>query len=147
MKKVRLFNVGFFIISIALLQSCAKEGCTDVDAVNYDSYVDKNDGSCTYEGSVVFWYDAETSDSLYYDGSTILIYTVDGEVVGTQNVNIYWTGAPDCNQDGSITVTKDLGSDKSKSFTYSVKDEFDYEIWGGNMQFDANTCWGHELVW
>ena len=53
----------------------------------------------------------------------------------------------DCNQDGSITVTKDLGSDKSKSFTYSVKDEFDYEIWGGNMQFDANTCWGHELVW
>ena len=67
--------------------------------------------------------------------------------MGTQNVNIYWTGAPDCNQDGSITVTKDLGSDKSKSFTYSVKDEFDYEIWGGNMQFDANTCWGHELVW
>ena len=84
---------------------------------------------------------------MYYDGSTILIYTVDGEVVGTQNVNIYWTGEPACNQDGSITVTKDLGSDKSKSFTYSVKDEFDYEIWGGNMQFDANTCWGHELVW
>ena len=45
MKKVRLFNVLLFIFSIALLQSCAKEGCTDVDAVNYDSYADKNDGS------------------------------------------------------------------------------------------------------
>ena len=72
MKKVRLFNVLLFIFSIALLQSCAKEGCTDVDAVNYDSYADKNDGSCTFEGSVVFWYDAETADSLYYSSYGIV---------------------------------------------------------------------------
>ena len=68
-------------------------------------------------------------------------------MVGTQGTNTYWTGAPDCGQSGSITVTKDLGSDKTKSFTYSVVDDLGDEIWGGNLEFTGNTCWGHELVW
>ena len=110
-------------------------------------YILESNGSCTFQGMVVFWYDEATSDSLYYFGSDFLIYTVVGEVVGTQDINTYWTGAPDCGQSGSITVTKDLGSDKTKSFTYSVVDDLGDEIWGGNLEFTGNTCWGHELVW
>ncbi len=68
-------------------------------------------------------------------------------MVGTQDINTCWTGAPACGQSGSITVTKDLGSDKKKSFTYSVVDDLGDEIWGGNLEFTGNTCWGHELVW
>jgi hypothetical protein len=134
-------------LTLFSLNSCLKNGCTDIDAINFDSYAEKNDGSCTYEGRVVFWHNAATSDSLYYFGSDFLTYIVDGEVVGTQDINTYWTGAPDCGQSGSITVTKDLGSDRTKSFTYSVVDDLGDELWGGELIFNANTCWGHELVW
>ena len=68
-------------------------------------------------------------------------------MVGTQDINSYWTVTPNNGQSVSITVTKDLGSDKKKSFTYSVVDDLCDEIWGGNLEFTGNTCWGHELVW
>jgi hypothetical protein len=145
MKKI-IYFLSIVLMS-SLMFSCAKEGCTDPDAENYNSSADKSDGSCTFQGRVVFWYNEATSDSLYYFGSDVLTYTVDGEVVGTQDINTYWTGAPDCEQSGSITVTKDLGSDKTKSFTYTIVDDLGDEIWGGNLEFTGNTCWGHELTW
>ena len=33
--------------------SCKKEGCTDVDATNYNSEAKKDDGTCTFEGKHV----------------------------------------------------------------------------------------------
>ena len=68
-------------------------------------------------------------------------------MVWTQDINSYWAVTPDNGQSGSITVTKDLGSDKKKSFTCSVVDDLGDEIWGGNLEFTGNTCWVHELVW
>lgn len=35
-----------------LSSSCVKEGCTDEDAINYDSEADDNDGSCVYKDSI-----------------------------------------------------------------------------------------------
>ena len=85
--------------------SWAKEGRTNPDAENYNSSATKSDGSCTFQGRVVFWYDEANSDSLYYFGSDFLIYTVNGEVVGTQDMNTYCTVAPDYGQSVSITLT------------------------------------------
>ncbi|MGV3631446.1 MAG: imelysin family protein [Bacteroidota bacterium] len=47
MKKI-LFPV---ICIAALAVSCKKEGCTDPDALNYNSEAKKDDGSCTYDES------------------------------------------------------------------------------------------------
>ena len=68
-------------------------------------------------------------------------------MVGTQEINTYLKVVPICGQSVSIAVTKDLGSNKTKSFNYSVVDDLGDEIWGGNLEFTGNTCWGHELVW
>ncbi len=40
--------LSFFISNTA----CVKEGCTDQDAINYDSDADDNDGSCVYKDSI-----------------------------------------------------------------------------------------------
>ena len=60
----------------------------------------------------------------YSFGSDFLTYTVDGKVVGTQDIN----------RAGQLllleVLLKDLGSDKTKSFTYSVVDDLGDEIWG-----------------
>ena len=145
MKKITTILTIFTIT--ALTFSCAKEGCTDPDAYTYSIEATKDDASCTFSGRVVFWYNEANSDSLYYFGSDVLNYFVDCQAIGIQNTDIFWTGAPECGQSGSITVTKELGSDKTKSFTYSIVDDLGDEIWGGNLEFNANTCWGHELVW
>lgn len=133
------------LLSAALFTGCKKEGCTDRDSVNYDADADKDDGSCKYEGEVVFWYDQSTSTFLQDDQAYTLTYYVDGQVVGSSATSVYWTGAPDCGQNGSVTVTKDLGTDKSKSYSYKVIDQTGWEYWSGTVTFSANTCIKQEL--
>lgn len=38
------------LITVVCFQSCKTEGCTDINAINYDSDADTNDGSCIFEG-------------------------------------------------------------------------------------------------
>jgi len=46
--KIFYLPVLALFIGALTLTSCKKEGCTDNDALNYDSEADKDDGSCTY---------------------------------------------------------------------------------------------------
>ena len=52
------------MFSVVLLGSCAKEGCTDPQATNYDADATKDDGSCNppaigsfYQGGIIFYLD------------------------------------------------------------------------------------------
>jgi hypothetical protein len=100
-----------------------------------------------YTGKIVFWYNQSTANHLVTDGSTALTYTVDGKIVGSSAANVYYTSAPDCGSNGSITVEKDLGSSKSKSFSYSIKDQTGDIIWSGSVTFEANTCTKTQLTY
>jgi len=124
-----------------LTSSCSKKkGCKDPDSINYNADAEKDDGSCEYQGRVVFWFNEATANSLLANGATSLTYYVDGEIVGSSATSVYWTGAPDCGQSGSVTVTKKLGSVKNKTFTYSVKDQTGHEYLTGTVEFKANIC-------
>ena len=130
-----------FAIPVVLsVTSCKKAGCTDSEAVNYSSSAKKEDQSCTYKGEIVFWNDQTISQDMINFGITSLTYYVDGQVVGSSASSIYWTSSPSCGQNGSITITKDLGSAKNKSYNYSVVDQNDVELWAGVANFTANTC-------
>jgi len=142
MKKV----LSVLAVSILIFATgCKKEGCTNQDATNYSSEADNDDGSCSYEGEVVFWYGESISEGLASIGSTTLTFRVDGVIVGSTAANVFWTSAPTCGQNGSITVSMDLGNGTNLAKNYSVKDQDDYEIWAGVVNFTANTCTVLEL--
>ena len=146
-KSIQPLSIILIFTTFLLSVGCAKKGCLDPDASNYDSEAEKDNGTCTFDGSIVFWFDLATSDSLYYSGSDYLNYFVDGELIGTDSVQYYWNSAPYCSQQYSMTANKSLGSDKVKSFDYSVVDDLGYEVWAGTVEFDANQCWAYKLIW
>jgi hypothetical protein len=132
---------------ILTFSSCAREeGCTDKNAKNYSSTADKDCNCCTYEGKYVFWYGKATADWLISNNISTLTYYVNGQISGSQNANLYWSGAPSCGQSASVTVTKNLGSSKSKSYLFQVKDQNYNVIWEGMADFEGNVCTKLELI-
>lgn len=143
MKKKTIF--GFVMIFMALAISCKKPGCTDPDAENFCDDCKDDNTSCQFTGEIVFWNNQATSNFLVNDDAISLTYTIDGAVVGSSAASVYWTGAPECGQTGSVTVSKDLGNVKNKTYTYSVKDQDGFEYWNGTANFTANTCTAIQL--
>jgi hypothetical protein len=147
MIKKSLFISSMLIMSVAFVSCKKEEGCTDKNASNYSADAEEDDGTCTYKGSVVFWYGQATSEELQFDLSSSLSFYVDGIIVGSTATTQYWTGGPACGANGSITVEKDLGLVKSKSYPYQVKDDWGDVIWEGNVTVDANSCLAFELTY
>jgi len=147
MKRVNQLMLVLIILGTTTMTSCKKEGCTDPDSTTYNPDATKDDWTCQYEGETVFWYGQTASDGLIADGATNLTFYVDGQVVGSTATSVYWTAAPNCGDNASITVTKDLGGVKTQSYSYSVKDQTGFEYWSGTLNFNANTCFATELTW
>ncbi len=138
--------LGISLLTMCLATSCKKEGCTDKSATNFDAEAKKDNNTCSYEGSVVFWYGKETSAQMTFNASSSLRYYFDNELTGSSSADVYFTGAPNCGQDGSITITRSLGSVKGKSYEYRVEDQLGRIIWEGIVNLEAAECLQKELA-
>jgi hypothetical protein len=150
-KATSLFFCIIMVTGLFLSDSCKKNdrirGCTDKDSKNYNVSAQEDDGSCLYEGQVVFWYDQTASAGLVADGATALTFYLNTQVIGSSAATVYWVSAPVCGQDGSITVTEDLGKVKTHAYTLSVQDQTGHEYWSSAVNVDANTCLQFQLIW
>jgi hypothetical protein len=131
------------IMLLALgLSSCKKEkirGCKISYATNYNSKAEEDDGSCTYKSKIIFWQNQSNANSWSMIGVTALKFYVAGQYVGSCVATEY-SNSPTCSGNGQASVTKDLGTSSSKSFSYSIKDQDNFEWYSGNITLDGKTC-------
>ena len=89
----------------------------DPNSTNYNSSATKDDGSCTYKGQVVYWWQQPFRDSCIAHGVASVNVYFDNTFVGSMAVSSqFWTGTPACGGTGALTITKDLGKNSSGSF-------------------------------
>jgi hypothetical protein len=144
------FRIIFFILITVGFNSCHKElvkGCMDKDSITYNSEANEDDGSCTYEGSVVIWYDQTTAKALLAAHVTALILYLDGLFIPVTQEIIGYTQAPECNQSGSISLGEWLDRAKNKTSTLIVSDQDNNVYWNELVNFSGNTCTKVQLIW
>lgn len=150
-KAISLFIFIILIGGFSITNSCKKDnkirGCMDKDSKDYNATAQEDDGSCLFDGEIVFWYDKIASDGLIADGATALTFYLGDQVIGSSATSVFWSGSPACGQNGSITATEDLGKVKTHAYTLSVKDQTGFEYWNILINIDANTCTQFQLVW
>lgn len=139
MKKIFLPISVAVLVGFTTLTGCKKEGCTDGIAKNFDSKAKKDDGSCSYEASVQFWFDAATSlDMSLDDISTLTVYIGDEEL-GTYLVDDFSDSTPSCGASGIISKTFQLGSSKSKKVSFEIVDDNDEVVDSGDLVIEASA--------
>jgi hypothetical protein len=146
MKKIIYASLAS-VLMLTTLNACKKEGCTDSFATNYDEKADSDNGTCTYTGTVQFWYGKSASDWLDTVEVTSLAYYVDNQLIGSSAANVYFTGDPSCTQANVVRKTMDLGLAKTKTVPYKVVDQNSDVIWSGNVTFDGTkSCLSIQLT-
>lgn len=144
---MRITSLFTFAILFILVSCKKKEGCTDLDATNYDESAKIDDKSCVYKGSLVLWYKSGVFTGLASTGVTNLNVYVNGQFAMQHPVGGYNNTVPDCGMENTITVEVDLGIKKSETYPFEVYDQNDNLLWSGEISVSGNTCTSKELVW
>ena len=138
---IALVAVSLFVLAITST-GCKKEkvkGCKTSYATNFNSSAEEDNGSCTYEAKVIFWQTLTNAAGWSALGVTALSFYVDGQFIGSCAATEYNGSVPTCGGSGQASVTKNLGTSSSKSYSWSIKDEDGYEWYSGSITLDASS--------
>ncbi len=140
-----VLNTGCEFVE-ALIETVEKCGCTDSEAINYDSTAEIDDGTCEYLGEIIFWYGKSDAASLLANNVSYLKYYVDGKFVGSSSTRFYWTSAPTCGSSSAVTVSDFIKGKKFKECSYKITNGNGIAIWEGTITFWAGSCTPYRLT-
>ncbi len=152
--------IGFVVGLVFFFASCGKSGCTDVNSTNYCEKCNQSDGSCTYKAPIVFWWKKAFADSCTAHG--IVKFGITLDCISLGNISFSgqsWTSVPACGASSTLTVSKDLGVNKtvtvpvhydvifSNGSTSSLGDVSHGTSGDQSRQLIGGTCNNLELTW
>jgi hypothetical protein len=144
-------NIILLLSITLLISSCERStyGCIDPYAVNYESYADYDNGSCSYTADVVFYLDV--AGALYFthveEIQELWIY-VEGVEVDYLDASIGFNYIPLCYPiDGdAVNFSYSWDNDLAATFTWVIVDEYDVVHYEGTDVIGANDCLPMELT-
>jgi hypothetical protein len=146
-KQFLTIAIVLLTITTTLFVGCKKDilGCMDTSSTTYNPDATKDNGSCKYEAKAVFWWNQSFYNTMQSIGVANIHVYYNGTFKGTLPVSgQYWTGAPSCGANSTITLTHDLGSSKTQSTTYKfdLMDASNTSLVSYTVTYvlDANTC-------
>ena len=130
------------MLALLMFSQCAKDpirGCLDPKSTNYCSSCDTDDGSCMYEGYVVFYPNQAAAQFLVNDGATVLRYYINGFLVGSDVAGTYFDSEPSCTTTDATTATIFM-TGTSAVANIRVIDQTDFEYFTSTQTIYANDC-------
>ncbi len=133
----------FIAITISLSSSCKKpvEGCTDIDADNFEALAEEDNGTCYFSGGAVFYHNLAGSQYLLDNDIPYARVLIDNVSHGILSANVHWSFIPSCSSEDAITIQNyGLAYQKSKQFNYRVEEPDGTLLDAGTFMIRANSC-------
>lgn len=141
-KLLFLFLFGLILFT----SSCKKSGCTNPLSKNYDSKAKKDDGSCQFDGSCVFWF--APNNSLQLASCTYVKIYVDDVLIGGMATSSTYLTAPECSS-GGVTYLTDMGTNESKNITYKITNASsgtsEPVVYSGTLKIEGGVCESYNI--
>lgn len=138
------------LCSVLALTSCYKKGCTDQNANNYDSNANTGDPcwECDYNGSVLFYFNNVTRDSLIHRGVTSISINASGQLLGPFPINSTTEYPNTCDSGNPMKIERNVGRScylTYISLEYTVTDQNGNTLWSNLTTMDPKYCSPTEL--
>jgi hypothetical protein len=144
MKRFKLLFLPALLIIFTA--SCAKKGCNDDLAQNYDPEAEENDQSCQYAGNVVFWCLPAVSDSLKnIEGHIMLRFELEGEMVDSTTTETFFAAAGECGLTGAKTIKQEFTGNSERYYKYRIRGLNYQTIYEDFITIKANDCLNIQL--
>ena len=150
MKKILLLS-----LSLITLNSCdfpdpiPVEGCTDPNAINYNSNADTDNNSCDFTADILFYLNQDAGIFLYNQGVDKITFLIDGNSIGSQynNGGFFTSEIPPICFDEFFTTGSVYWSESSyNTITWEAIDENGIVWYSQNTTLVANECLKIELT-
>ena len=130
---MKLFNKFLFASVLVLaVSSCAKKGCMDPTAANYDSVAEKDDGKCDYTYNV-------PSEYVFTDGDGNNTVSYSGQTARMDMLSEMVSYLKTANNDASVTLS---ASDLLAMYDNSYTGWSDTSLVGNGKQLKSKTALG-----
>ena len=147
MKKIILFSLS--LITLNSCETTPVEGCTDINAINYNYQADIDNNSCDFTADILFYMNQDAGIFLYNQGLSKITFYINGNSIGSQyNDGGFFTSEtpPICFDEFFTTGSVYWSENSYTTISWEAIDENGYVWYDNNTTLVANECLTMELT-
>lgn len=139
MKRTTLWMASL-ALSAAMFTGCAKEGCTDAAAINFNADAKNSDGSCQWDADVIFWFDSAFRTFMDDFGISEIRVFLGGDFIGAMVPDDYLTAQPDCSSSAGLLATHRISGVRTPNVMLRIEDQDGFLVEARPIGVAGGSC-------